>query len=66
LELPVESSNVLEVPTTHQGQRAPHINSCGKLLDHDENRICSTDLLIAMSIQGGFPRRDTLQLRKTS
>jgi len=35
-KLPAGSSNVLEVPTTHQGQRSPHISSCGKLLDHDE------------------------------
>ena len=39
---------------------------CGKLLDHDEKiAFCNTDLLIAMSIQSGFPGRDTLQLRKT-
>jgi hypothetical protein len=65
-KLPAGSSNVLEVPTTHQGRRSPHISSCGKLLNHDEKiAFCNTDLLIAMSIQSGFPDRDTLQLRKT-
>jgi hypothetical protein len=39
-KLPAESSYVLEVPTTHQGQWSPHISSCGKLLDHDEKITC--------------------------